>query len=51
MSRYINEVQAGENYQESISCRVSFTYDMHQKNLFLVTSIFRTRPWIFEIKF
>ena len=29
---------------ESIFCRVLFTYDMHQKNLFLVTSIFRTQP-------
>ena len=36
---------------EWIFCRVPFTHDMHQKNLFLVTSIFRTRSWMFESKF
>ena len=33
------------------STHVPFTFDMHQKNLCLVTSMFRTRPWMFESKF
>ena len=36
---------------EWIFCRVPITYDMHQKNLFLATSIFRSQAWTFESKF